>query len=328
MSASSEPVNPSVHPKRRPAYLQDYEVDLQSFRKSASPVSMREQPVESSDDYSSSQVGASATKPQRAHSLPTFSFPSRLTVRDKHRNHPSLLQQHISSPDHQSSPPYPNRELQSESNAEFVPLVDEGDGYQSDRSDASSLKLQRISEENLKLRETQQAIQADLKRIETAKDELIQVLDRAFSLQRPLPTSNTQSDHPSVKFQHAANLGDEDWPEPPPPIAYDEPETMNQCGKQTFHSTTRATPTLTPRLTSVEKTRDFSHPSSYDDQLRYGQYPAKQTESVEIKLFRSIMGKIETSGDEEFFPGCSSVHQKRSEAESSCVSVKSLWSSQ
>ncbi|XP_058628186.1 protein NLRC3-like [Onychostoma macrolepis] len=36
------------------------------------------------------------------------------------------------------------------------------------------------------------------------------------------------------------------------------------------------------------------------------------------------MAKAQTSGD--FFPGCSSVHQKRSEAESSCVSVKSDWS--
>ncbi|XP_016338091.1 NACHT, LRR and PYD domains-containing protein 3-like, partial [Sinocyclocheilus anshuiensis] len=34
----------------------------------------------------------------------------------------------------------------------------------------------------------------------------------------------------------------------------------------------------------------------------------------------------ETSGDEDLFPGRSSVHQKRSEAESSCVSVKSDWS--
>ncbi|KAF4096109.1 hypothetical protein G5714_023712 [Onychostoma macrolepis] len=184
MSASSEPVNPSVLPKHRPAYLQDYEVDLQSFRKSVSP---REQPVESSDeDYSSSE-------------------------------------RHISSPAHQSSPHYPNRELQSESNAEFVPLVDEGDGYQSDRSDASSLKLQRISGENLKLCETQQAIQADHKWFETTKHELIQLLDRACSLQRPLSTSNTRSDHPSVTFHHAANQGDQDWPKPPPPIAYDEP---------------------------------------------------------------------------------------------------------
>ncbi|RXN03964.1 hypothetical protein ROHU_034288 [Labeo rohita] len=55
MSASSEPVNRSVRPKRHPAYLQDYEVDLQSFHKSASPVVTREQAVESSDDdfYSS-----------------------------------------------------------------------------------------------------------------------------------------------------------------------------------------------------------------------------------------------------------------------------------
>ncbi|XP_016138710.1 uncharacterized protein [Sinocyclocheilus grahami] len=277
MSVSSEPVNPSVRPKRRPAYLQDYEVGLQSFRKSASPVSTREQPVESSDDdYSSSQFGASAAKPKREHSLHIFSSPSRLTVRDKHRDRPSLLQQHISSPAHQTSPQYPNRELQFESNAEFVPLGDEVDGYQSDRSDVSSLKLQRISEENLKLRETQQAIQADLKRIETAKDELIQLLDRACSLQRPLSMSNTRSDHPSVKFHHAADAGDEGWPEPPPPIAYDEPENINQCGKQMLYSTTRATPTLTPRLTSVEQTRDFSYPSTYDNQLRYGQYPARQ----------------------------------------------------
>ncbi|KAI2644906.1 NLR family CARD domain-containing protein 3 [Labeo rohita] len=35
------------------------------------------------------------------------------------------------------------------------------------------------------------------------------------------------------------------------------------------------------------------------------------------------MDETKTSGDEDFFPGCSSVHQKRSEAEPSCVSMKS-----
>ncbi|KAK2892380.1 hypothetical protein Q8A67_012368 [Cirrhinus molitorella] len=44
---------------------------------------------------------------------------------------------------------------------------------------------------------------------------------------------------------------------------------------------------------------------------------------MEAKRFRSIMDETQTSGDEDFFPGCSSVHQKRSEAEPSCVSMKS-----
>uniref|UniRef100_A0A8C2KRI3 NACHT domain-containing protein n=1 Tax=Cyprinus carpio TaxID=7962 RepID=A0A8C2KRI3_CYPCA len=35
------------------------------------------------------------------------------------------------------------------------------------------------------------------------------------------------------------------------------------------------------------------------------------------------MDQTQTSGDEDLFPGCSSVHQKRSEPECSCVSVKS-----
>ncbi|XP_016338118.1 NACHT, LRR and PYD domains-containing protein 3-like [Sinocyclocheilus anshuiensis] len=35
------------------------------------------------------------------------------------------------------------------------------------------------------------------------------------------------------------------------------------------------------------------------------------------------MDETQTSGDEDLFPGCSSVHQKRSEAEPSCVSMKS-----
>ncbi|XP_073695408.1 protein NLRC3-like [Garra rufa] len=34
------------------------------------------------------------------------------------------------------------------------------------------------------------------------------------------------------------------------------------------------------------------------------------------------MEETQTSGDEDYFPGCSPVHQKRSEAESSCVSMK------
>ncbi|XP_051717732.1 NACHT, LRR and PYD domains-containing protein 12-like isoform X7 [Ctenopharyngodon idella] len=38
------------------------------------------------------------------------------------------------------------------------------------------------------------------------------------------------------------------------------------------------------------------------------------------------MDETQTSRDEDFSPGCSSVHQKRSEPESSCVSVRSDWS--
>ncbi|KAI2646581.1 NLR family CARD domain-containing protein 3 [Labeo rohita] len=60
---------------------------------------------------------------------------------------------------------------------------------------------------------------------------------------------------------------------------------------------------------------NVSFPPSHNKQT-----PSK---SVEIKLFRSIMDESQTSGDENFFPGCSSVHQKRSEAEPSCVSMKS-----
>ncbi|XP_016120669.1 NACHT, LRR and PYD domains-containing protein 3-like, partial [Sinocyclocheilus grahami] len=38
------------------------------------------------------------------------------------------------------------------------------------------------------------------------------------------------------------------------------------------------------------------------------------------------MSETQTSGDEDLFPARSSVHQKRSEAEPSCVSMKSDWS--
>ncbi|XP_043092019.1 uncharacterized protein LOC122342287 [Puntigrus tetrazona] len=50
---------------------------------------------------------------------------------------------------------------------------------------------------------------------------------------------------------------------------------------------------------------------------------ALQKSVLEIKLFRFIMNETETSGDEEYSPTCSSVHQKRSEVESSCLSMKS-----
>ncbi|KAL1276691.1 hypothetical protein QQF64_036314, partial [Cirrhinus molitorella] len=50
------------------------------------------------------------------------------------------------------------------------------------------------------------------------------------------------------------------------------------------------------------------------------------TSVVEIKLFRSIMDETQTSLDKDFFLGCSPVKQKRLEAESSCVSMKSDWS--
>lgn len=112
---------------------------------------------------------------------------------------------------------------------------------------------------------------------------MIQLLDQACILQRPLSTPNTQSNYPSVKFHHAAHVSDEDWPEPSPPIAYDEPENMNQYNdQQRLYSSTRATPTLNPRLTTVEKTMDFHHPIQYDDQQRYGQYPAQPISSQHV----------------------------------------------
>ncbi|XP_042587861.1 NACHT, LRR and PYD domains-containing protein 3-like [Cyprinus carpio] len=50
------------------------------------------------------------------------------------------------------------------------------------------------------------------------------------------------------------------------------------------------------------------------------------TESVLQIRFCFIMEDTQTSTDQEFSPGCSSVQQKRSEAEPSCVSMKSDWS--
>ncbi|XP_073804210.1 NACHT, LRR and PYD domains-containing protein 3 isoform X3 [Danio rerio] len=44
---------------------------------------------------------------------------------------------------------------------------------------------------------------------------------------------------------------------------------------------------------------------------------------LEIKLFRSIMGNTHAAGDQDLSTECSSVHQKRAEAEPSCVSMKS-----
>ncbi|XP_056310614.1 NACHT, LRR and PYD domains-containing protein 12-like isoform X2 [Danio aesculapii] len=44
---------------------------------------------------------------------------------------------------------------------------------------------------------------------------------------------------------------------------------------------------------------------------------------LEIKLFRSIMEDKHTSRDQNLLPECSLVHQKRAEAEASCVSLKS-----
>ncbi|KAL1276682.1 hypothetical protein QQF64_036305, partial [Cirrhinus molitorella] len=52
----------------------------------------------------------------------------------------------------------------------------------------------------------------------------------------------------------------------------------------------------------------------------------RAADSVEIRLIRSIrfiMDETQSSGDEDVFPGRSLVHQKRSEAEPSCVSMKS-----
>uniref|UniRef100_A0A8C1W9I4 NACHT domain-containing protein n=1 Tax=Cyprinus carpio TaxID=7962 RepID=A0A8C1W9I4_CYPCA len=50
------------------------------------------------------------------------------------------------------------------------------------------------------------------------------------------------------------------------------------------------------------------------------------SESVLEIRFCFIMEDTQTSTDQEFSPGCSSVQQKRSEAEPSCVSMKSDWS--
>ncbi|XP_048016260.1 NACHT, LRR and PYD domains-containing protein 3-like [Megalobrama amblycephala] len=46
-------------------------------------------------------------------------------------------------------------------------------------------------------------------------------------------------------------------------------------------------------------------------------------DQIVLKLFNFIMNDTQTSRDEDFSPGCSSVDQKRSEPESSCVSMRS-----
>uniref|UniRef100_A0A9J8B855 NACHT domain-containing protein n=1 Tax=Cyprinus carpio carpio TaxID=630221 RepID=A0A9J8B855_CYPCA len=61
-------------------------------------------------------------------------------------------------------------------------------------------------------------------------------------------------------------------------------------------------------------------------QLNYCVCSSFHSESVLDIRFWSIMEDAQTSRDEEFSPGCSSVDQKRSEAESSCVSLRSDWS--
>lgn len=97
--------------------------------------------------------------------------------------------------------------------------------------------------ENLKLCETHRAIQADLKRLEPARGTDSTVRQALY-----LSPTN-RSDHRAVKIHYAENTGDEEWPKPPPPVAYDEPETMNQCDRQKLHNYTRAISSFSPQLT-------------------------------------------------------------------------------
>ncbi|XP_073725195.1 uncharacterized protein [Misgurnus anguillicaudatus] len=291
MSAHSKPGNPAVRPKRRPAYLQDYEVDFLSSCKSMPSSSQREQAVESSDDdNSSSHITASVRKPKRAHSSPVPFPPLSLTARDESFDTPHNPQQRTSqrrtpSLSCHASSLSQNRQPQSQVHAEFLTCGESG-GYQSDRSDAGPVTLQRILEENSNLRETQQAIQGYLKRIETAKDELVQLLERACNLQRPSATPNTQSIHPSVTFHHGVQADDDDWPEPPPPVSCEEPRfvkmreiTDQYNDKHKSISDTRVLPTLNSKLTSADRSMDFKHSSPREEWLRYGQFPAPQMSS-------------------------------------------------
>ncbi|KAK2907366.1 hypothetical protein Q8A67_006351 [Cirrhinus molitorella] len=289
MSTHSESGTSAARPKRRPAYLQDYEVDFQRPRRSVPPVSQRNQAVESTDDNFPTHSLASAAQVERVEG-PLFPLiPPSLVAREECYDNTHISHRYTPNLSQLSSFPDRNQQPQADANAEFVHLG-ERDEHQSDHSDASSVKMQRILEENSKLRETQQAIQADLKRIESTNNELIQLLERACNLQRPSATPNVQLTHPSVASHQGAVACDEVWPEPPPPVAYEEsrytrPQERSDLynSKQRLIMDTRAPPTLTSQLKLAERPMDFNPPSRYEDQQRYDPYPVPQTSSKYVQ---------------------------------------------
>ncbi|KAL1266975.1 hypothetical protein QQF64_002650 [Cirrhinus molitorella] len=289
MSTHSESGTSAARPKRRPAYLQDYEVDFQRPRRSVPPVSQRNQAVESTDDNFPTHSLASAAQVERVEG-PLFPLiPPSLVAREECYDNTHISQRYTPNLSQLSSFPDRNQQPQADANAEFVHLG-ERDEHQSDHSDASSVKMQRILEENSKLRETQQAIQADLKRIESTNNELIQLLERACNLQRPSATPNVQLTHPSVASHQGAVACDEVWPEPPPPVTYEEsrytrPQERSDLynSKQRLIMDTRAPPTLTSQLKLAERPMDFNPPSRYEDQQRYDPYPVPQTSSKYVQ---------------------------------------------
>lgn len=141
----------------------------------------------------------------------------------------------------------------------FLP-AEEMDVHQIDRSDVSSVKLQMLIEENVKLTDTQWDIKADLDRIETDKDELSQLLQRACSLLRPPSTPNTQYNPLSVTSHPAEHVEDDDWPEPPPAFTDDMPE----C-----HSSMLIQPLPAIRSALMHTSVGAGHSSQYEDQIRY-----------------------------------------------------------
>ncbi|KAL6469323.1 hypothetical protein MHYP_G00228470 [Metynnis hypsauchen] len=185
----------SVRPKRRPAYMQDYEVAMAGSKEIFPAVNAIQHLPHHPPDQS--LAGADAS-PIAITELSSVSRPSHqrwnITIDEWHLSPEQSIRQ-ADSVTGSSSPFLVSREP-------FQAM------YQA--------QMDEIHRENVKLHKTQCAVRADIARLHAAKEDLVILMEKACHLTRSGSFLDSEPVH-----QQQSMTDDEEWPAPPPWISPD-----------------------------------------------------------------------------------------------------------
>ncbi|KAL7830010.1 hypothetical protein SRHO_G00311370 [Serrasalmus rhombeus] len=265
----------SVRPKRRPAYLQDYEVAMAGFKETPDQL----------------LAGADAS-PLAVTELNHVSCPSQQrwnTIIDEWHLSP---EQSIHQADSVLG-----------SNSQF--LVGR-EPFQT----IYQAQMDEIHRENVKLHETQCAVRADIARLQAAKEDLVTLMEKACHLTR----SGSPFDSEPVRQQQSVKSSwteDEEWPAPPPWIS-SEVETSASAYEPPAPSHKGVNPaTSTPKVVNsdshprqVEKMAS-SDPNAVSTVLRYpgSEAPQLSSEPTAHTLGHTAWPVHNPSGVERYYRG-------------------------
>ena len=182
----------SVRPKRRPAYLEDYEVDMAGFMEAPLTTDVVQRVLRQHPEQF--VAGADASP------IADADF-SRLSRSSRQRWNTTVDEWHLS----------PDRSI--------CPADSTQPRYFREPFQATyQMQMDEIHKENVKLHETQRAVRADIARLQAAKDDLVMLMEKACHLS----PSGSSSDSVPVQQQSQSNCpDDEEWPAPPPWIPPD-----------------------------------------------------------------------------------------------------------